>query len=128
MTELRYFFSSTLTIAFHPLTARDPAVSVSYLKVDVNKTPSVISSTRDIRRPCVEMSDALHVGIAQKDATTIVGVKEVCVMTDTNKTSKQAGVFELRAACHVLVHCRDCLLYTSPSPRDGLLSRMPSSA
>ena len=25
-------------------------------------------------------------------------------------------------------HARDCLLYTSPSPRDGLLSRMPSSA
>ena len=24
--------------------------------------------------------------------------------------------------------CSDCLLYTSPSPRDGLLSRMPSSA
>ena len=24
--------------------------------------------------------------------------------------------------------CEDCLLYTSPSPRDGLLSRMPSSA
>ena len=26
------------------------------------------------------------------------------------------------------VHNSDCLLYTSPSPRDGLLSRMPSSA
>ena len=25
-------------------------------------------------------------------------------------------------------HARTCLLYTSPSPRDGLLSRMPSSA
>ena len=25
-------------------------------------------------------------------------------------------------------HLFDCLLYTSPSPRDGLLSRMPSSA
>ena len=24
--------------------------------------------------------------------------------------------------------CYSCLLYTSPSPRDGLLSRMPSSA
>ena len=24
--------------------------------------------------------------------------------------------------------CESCLLYTSPSPRDGLLSRMPSSA
>ena len=27
----------------------------------------------------------------------------------------------------VMLH-GDCLLYTSPSPRDGLLSRMPSSA
>ena len=27
-----------------------------------------------------------------------------------------------------LEHSIDCLLYTSPSPRDGLLSRMPSSA
>ena len=26
------------------------------------------------------------------------------------------------------IHYRNCLLYTSPSPRDGLLSRMPSSA
>ena len=29
---------------------------------------------------------------------------------------------------HVLKQVVDCLLYTSPSPRDGLLSRMPSSA
>ena len=28
----------------------------------------------------------------------------------------------------VAFHPRSCLLYTSPSPRDGLLSRMPSSA
>ena len=27
-----------------------------------------------------------------------------------------------------MVAFRTCLLYTSPSPRDGLLSRMPSSA
>ena len=27
-----------------------------------------------------------------------------------------------------LAQLLDCLLYTSPSPRDGLLSRMPSSA
>ena len=26
------------------------------------------------------------------------------------------------------IDIQDCLLYTSPSPRDGLLSRMPSSA
>ena len=28
----------------------------------------------------------------------------------------------------VMAICAGCLLYTSPSPRDGLLSRMPSSA
>ena len=28
----------------------------------------------------------------------------------------------------VIDYYKDCLLYTSPSPRDGLLSRMPSSA
>ena len=28
----------------------------------------------------------------------------------------------------MLDRLRNCLLYTSPSPRDGLLSRMPSSA
>ena len=28
----------------------------------------------------------------------------------------------------LLSQCISCLLYTSPSPRDGLLSRMPSSA
>ena len=28
----------------------------------------------------------------------------------------------------LLVETYSCLLYTSPSPRDGLLSRMPSSA
>ena len=32
----------------------------------------------------------------------------------------------LKIASDTLI--RDCLLYTSPSPRDGLLSRMPSSA
>ena len=30
--------------------------------------------------------------------------------------------------CMILRECTDCLLYTSPSPRDATLSRMPSSA
>ena len=39
---------------------------------------------------------------------------------------------QLRGPAHVLFRTKTCmytcLLYTSPSPRDGLLSRMPSSA
>ena len=44
---------------------------------------------------------------------------EVIVNTGTNAT-----VFPYGIDWHVCT----CLLYTSPSPRDGLLSRMPSSA
>ena len=44
----------------------------------------------------------------------------------------RAYLSELRAAGYaartVAAHLSSCLLYTSPSPRDGLLSRMPSSA
>ena len=36
--------------------------------------------------------------------------------------------FELKADKFKPDHLGHCLLYTSPSPRDGLLSRMPSSA
>ena len=39
--------------------------------------------------------------------------------------SDSLGREEAAFASHLLY---TCLLYTSPSPRDGLLSRMPSSA
>ena len=41
------------------------------------------------------------------------------------------GIFPRRKLAEKVARFRqinDCLLYTSPSPRDGLLSRMPSSA
>ena len=44
--------------------------------------------------------------------------------TDGNAFDLDASAFVLNADGKVL----SCLLYTSPSPRDGLLSRMPSSA
>ena len=34
----------------------------------------------------------------------------------------------LKNECKNITHPSSCLLYTSPSPRDTLLSRMPSSA
>ena len=40
------------------------------------------------------------------------------------KKIKEAQITSLEL-CQIYI---DCLLYTSPSPRDGLLSRMPSSA
>ena len=41
---------------------------------------------------------------------------------------KMAGRHGNKGVISVIMPVEDCLLYTSPSPRDGLLSRMPSSA
>ena len=38
------------------------------------------------------------------------------------------GMATLVVAQLLFLEAENCLLYTSPSPRDGLLSRMPSSA
>ena len=42
--------------------------------------------------------------------------------------TNQAAVNALRRYNGITFNTSTCLLYTSPSPRDGLLSRMPSSA
>ena len=43
-------------------------------------------------------------------------------------TSRLLTALMLRMEQHPYAKNYYCLLYTSPSPRDGLLSRMPSSA
>ena len=45
---------------------------------------------------------------------------------DNNPNADQ--VEKLKTLCEKILQPVRCLLYTSPSPRDGLLSRMPSSA
>ena len=44
-----------------------------------------------------------------------------------DRLKEQAAAWEEQAG-RTLFLDKACLLYTSPSPRDGLLSRMPSSA
>ena len=44
------------------------------------------------------------------------------------KTAAATGVAAVALSAPAVAKERVCLLYTSPSPRDGLLSRMPSSA
>ena len=51
-----------------------------------------------------------------------------CFENPTCSPSLVMGVFDAPAAAIDFNQSRPCLLYTSPSPRDGLLSRMPSSA
>ena len=46
----------------------------------------------------------------------------------SNLATDQAIVWTPKGDSFVITDPETCLLYTSPSPRDGLLSRMPSSA
>ena len=48
--------------------------------------------------------------------------------TEDKRYYNHIGVDPLGIARAMMVNIKACLLYTSPSPRDGLLSRMPSSA
>ena len=56
------------------------------------------------------------------------------VMTETGKlwVDGEIGIAQEHMITNIMrkiiQHYNACLLYTSPSPRDGLLSRMPSSA
>ena len=47
---------------------------------------------------------------------------------ETAQVAIEAAFTELAKLAKLDDPLRSCLLYTSPSPRDGLLSRMPSSA
>ena len=48
--------------------------------------------------------------------------------TLTNKRAAPMQFASIKECRQFVDQYKDCLLYTSPSPRDGLLSRMPSSA
>ena len=52
-------------------------------------------------------------------------VVPTCVM-DSNDLERERGITILSK--NTAVNYKNCLLYTSPSPRDATLSRMPSSA
>ena len=61
------------------------------------------------------------------------GLKQTRVFFPLSKTHAVVGEFGgpkyiLPATRELVASFNTCLLYTSPSPRDGLLSRMPSSA
>ena len=65
--------------------------------------------------------------------TAAIGSQIDAVISDIGTDVVKTGMLSSSAIIEMVVaklkeHEIDCLLYTSPSPRDGLLSRMPSSA
>ena len=85
--------------------------------------------------------DAAHVAqlkrfIADKDLYDPIRVNKNMEVIDGQHTLQARKELDLKVP-YIIINSDDpldvarlntCLLYTSPSPRDGLLSRMPSSA
>ena len=66
-----------------------------------------------------------------EDGLTIVSKMQKLMRDNLQKVGDiliSGGVDNMEKYQYMLGQARTCLLYTSPSPRDGLLSRMPSSA
>ena len=66
------------------------------------------------------LTGELYSRVAQGDLT-----REIRIL---NTTGIAGAIFQTGVGEIIHDAYKDCLLYTSPSPRDGLLSRMPSSA
>ena len=84
--------------------------------------------------------DSFYASVEQRDDPTLRGKPVLVgggVVLAASYEAKACGVrtpmnhrqaLRLCPQAIVVKPRMDCLLYTSPSPRDGLLSRMPSSA
>ena len=67
--------------------------------------------------------------VSNKDPVLADGSYKAAIVANSARSHKKKTIMALNAKIPVLVEKpMTCLLYTSPSPRDGLLSRMPSSA
>ena len=86
--------------------------------IEAQKTRAV-SEGRVIDEPVDEQNGSL---VEEAGSGVIVRIEErYIVLTNRHVVSNTSPEY-------IRVHLYDCLLYTSPSPRDATLSRMPSSA
>ena len=69
------------------------------------------------------MSHQIRIG-SEADLENIMQIEKACFGNDAWSKSNMKSEILAPHTTYVVA----CLLYTSPSPRDGLLSRMPSSA
>mgnify|MGYP003379870903 CR=1 FL=1 len=93
---------------------------------------AVANKTKKAASPAVKKAAAKPA--AKATAKKASPVKKATTKAAASKSPAKKGTFDKdkdqpeKGADAAAAKISPCLLYTSPSPRDGLLSRMPSSA
>ena len=83
-------------------------------------------SPKEAMSPLMTTLKGMGAGLEREDGSmTLQGLTKALRGLDTGGG---ASVLESLKKYDPQAYFKACLLYTSPSPRDGLLSRMPSSA
>ena len=72
-----------------------------------------------------QIVDLKKIKVVNKNIDKAHGLPNECYTNPDYLSIERKKIFENK---WVVIGVSSCLLYTSPSPRDGLLSRMPSSA
>ena len=80
------------------------------------------------QKPIVARNATARGRLKLKPETKAAIVGEAISKGNVLEASTIAAIQAVKETPRIIPHCHPCLLYTSPSPRDGLLSRMPSSA
>ena len=95
--------------------------STSLLQCVVDNSSKIFSELSKIKN-----EDVLKISGIIKERTK----ETVNPILETGEVELQIESFDILSSCSrsLPLEVNSCLLYTSPSPRDGLLSRMPSSA
>ena len=114
---------------------REQSSSNDFSRVGINENNrNVAKIAKDFTKPvCVSLISPFKKN--REDARKIIDTKRfievyikcslpICEERDVKGMYKKARRNEIKD----FIGIHTCLLYTSPSPRDGLLSRMPSSA
>ena len=109
-----------------------PAYMITFVRWGVKDTNTVddIAAGLSVKEPLIVINDCTQLNVNVSKKSHVQGASMVLMAGEVNYAAAiSVGDF-------VFINMLDndeklfgnCLLYTSPSPRDGLLSRMPSSA
>ena len=91
---------------------------------DIHSTGATSSNKKVLTSPSKSNIPANK--IARKSTASKLSSKELGI--ERRKAMSTHGKSAINSSDRTRTDVKSCLLYTSPSPRDGLLSRMPSSA